>query len=79
MEKKIVKIDISETDFVKLVQRSKEGDHEAFLQIVDLFEEEMIELAKYIKMPKEDVLQSLKLGLLELIVDPLQEERKEQS
>ncbi|SDK98077.1 hypothetical protein SAMN05428961_103457 [Paenibacillus sp. OK060] len=70
MEKEDSKNVISEADFIALVQLARTGDQGAFLKIVDFFEEDMLQLAKYIKMPKEDVMQSLRLGLLELIIEP---------
>ncbi|MEK4438984.1 hypothetical protein [Paenibacillus sp. FSL K6-2862] len=73
MEKEDFKDVISEADFIALVELAREGDQDAFLKIVDFFEEDMIQLAKYIKMPREDVMQSLKLGLLELIIEPTEE------
>lgn len=69
MEKEDVKNVINETEFIGLVELARAGDQDAFMKIVDIFEDEMEQLAKYIKMPKEDVMQSLKLGLLELIIN----------
>ncbi|NUU54791.1 hypothetical protein HP548_11950 [Paenibacillus taichungensis] len=69
MEKEDVKNVVNETEFIGLVELARSGDQDAFMKIVDIFEDEMEQLAKYIKMPKEDVMQSLKLGLLELIVN----------
>lgn len=69
MEKENIKLSIDEIEFMNLVQRSRKGDQAAFLAIIDMFEEEMEQMAKYIRMPKEDVMQSLRLGLLELIIN----------
>lgn len=69
MEKEDIKLSIDEIEFMNLVQRSRKGDQVAFMAILDMFEEEMEQMAKYIRMPKEDVMQSLRLGLLELIIN----------
>ncbi|KGP77465.1 MULTISPECIES: helix-turn-helix domain-containing protein [Paenibacillus] len=69
MEKEDIKLSIDEIEFMNLVQRSRKGDQAAFMAILDMFEEEMEQMAKYIRMPKEDVMQSLRLGLLELIIN----------
>jgi len=37
-------------------------------KVIDLFEQEMISLSRFIKMPQEDALQTLKLALIELIL-----------
>ncbi|WP_427181889.1 helix-turn-helix domain-containing protein [Paenibacillus sp. TC-CSREp1] len=77
MEKEDLKEVVNEAKFLELVKKARAGDEEAFMEIVDIFECEMEQLAKYIKMPKEDVMQSLRLGLLELIINKHAEKRIE--
>lgn len=69
MEKEIVGTSIEEIEFMNLVEQFRNGDHSSFMTILDLFEEEMEQMARYIRMPKEDVMQSLRLGLLEMLVN----------
>lgn len=69
MEKEDIASSVDEIEFMRLVKLARSGDKEAFMAILNMFEEEMEQLAKYIRMPKEDVMQSLRLGLLELIIN----------
>ncbi|GGH63734.1 hypothetical protein GCM10008014_41420 [Paenibacillus silvae] len=68
MEKKNIKNSIEEIEFMNLVEQFRNGDDSSFIAILGLFEEEMEQMAKYIRMPKEDVMQSLRLGLLEMLI-----------
>ncbi|MBN3525201.1 helix-turn-helix domain-containing protein [Paenibacillus apiarius] len=67
MEKEFPQNVITETEFLELIQRAQGDDKEAMLQIIELYEQEMIDLSRYIKMPKEDALQAMITGLIELI------------
>ncbi|MCE5170690.1 helix-turn-helix domain-containing protein [Paenibacillus profundus] len=67
MEKEFPQNVITETEFLELIQRAQDDDKEAMLQIIELYEQEMIDLSRYIKMPKEDALQAMTTGLIELI------------
>ncbi|MEC0170720.1 hypothetical protein [Paenibacillus graminis] len=44
-------------------------DEQAMLAFLALFEEDMNVLSKYMRMSKDDAMQSLKLGLLEMILN----------
>ncbi|WP_156934120.1 hypothetical protein [Paenibacillus zanthoxyli] len=44
-------------------------DEQAMLAFLALFEEDMNVLSKYMRMSKEDAMQSLKLGMLEMILN----------
>ncbi|MDU0205846.1 MULTISPECIES: helix-turn-helix domain-containing protein [Paenibacillus] len=50
-----------------LLQKAQGGDKGSIEIILQYFEEEIIYLAKFIKMPKEDAIQTLKLELIEYI------------
>jgi hypothetical protein len=50
-----------------LLQKALGGDKGSIEIILQYFEEEIIYLAKFIKMPKEDAIQTLKLELIEYI------------
>ncbi|MFD1137284.1 hypothetical protein [Paenibacillus urinalis] len=67
MEKKIDPEHIPENEFLKLVAGVKQGDEDSMTRIIEMFEEDMRILSRYIPMPKEDALQSMKLELIELI------------
>ncbi|GAK40236.1 hypothetical protein PUW24_09355 [Paenibacillus urinalis] len=67
MEKKIDPEHIPENEFLKLVAGVKHGDEDSMTRIIEMFEEDMRILSRYIPMPKEDALQSMKLELIELI------------
>ncbi|MEK5060770.1 hypothetical protein ACFSVM_14910 [Paenibacillus shunpengii] len=79
MEKKIDPEHIPENEFLRLVAGVKQGDEESMARIIEMFEEDMRLLSRYIPMPKEDALQSMKLELIELIRNSTQyeEERNE--
>lgn len=44
-------------------------DEQAMLKFLDLFEKDMNALSKYMRISKEDAIQSLKLEMLELILN----------
>ncbi|MCM3129259.1 hypothetical protein ACFQ3J_19240 [Paenibacillus provencensis] len=67
MEKKIDPEHIPENEFLRLVAGVKQGDEDSMTRIIEMFEEDMRILSRYIPMPKEDALQSMKLELIELI------------
>ncbi|SFS70592.1 hypothetical protein [Paenibacillus sp. 453mf] len=67
MEKKIDPEHIPENEFLRLVAGVKQGDEGSMTRIIEMFEEDMRILSRYIPMPKEDALQSMKLELIELI------------
>lgn len=50
-----------------LLQKAQSGDKGSIEIILQYSEEEIIYLAKFIKMPKEDAIQTLKLELIEYI------------
>lgn len=43
-------------------------DEQAMLDFLSLFEEDMDVLSRYMRMPKEDAIQWLKLGLIEIVL-----------
>lgn len=52
----------------QLIHRIQQhGDDAAMLAFLELFEEDMQQLARYMRMPREDAMQSLKLGMMELV------------
>ncbi|MDN4619781.1 hypothetical protein QCD85_16855 [Paenibacillus sp. PsM32] len=71
METKNVKRNENEDEYIlELIQKIKEKhDQESINAFLNLFEADMLFLSSYIRMPKEDALQSLKLGMIELLMD----------
>ncbi|BFH66791.1 hypothetical protein J27TS7_39760 [Paenibacillus dendritiformis] len=67
METKVSQTSISKLEFMELIKKARESDQNAMMEIIKLYESEMIYLSRYIKMPKEDALQAMILGLIELI------------
>lgn len=51
-----------------ILQKAQTGDKESIEAVLLYFEEDINNLAKYIKMPKEDAVQTLKLELIEYIL-----------
>lgn len=54
--------------FISLLKKAKEGDSTSVIEIMEIFEPEIHYLARFIKLPKEDAVQSLKAELIELIL-----------
>lgn len=50
-----------------LLERMKTNDPQALLEFLNLFEEDMNKHCRFIRMPREDALQNMKLGLIELL------------
>lgn len=50
-----------------LVQAAGRGDQVAKLRIIDFFEQEIEDLSRFMRMPRDEAKQTLKLELLELI------------
>lgn len=67
METKNSPFTLSESDFLSLLTQAQLGDQAAMLQLVKYFEPDMIRYSRFIQMPKDDALQSLKLALIEMI------------
>ncbi|NDI35737.1 helix-turn-helix domain-containing protein [Chengkuizengella sediminis] len=54
---------------LKLVEKAKTGDKESMSAILQLFEEDILKLIKYIPMPREDANQALITEFLSLILE----------
>lgn len=65
MEKKDDSFTLTEAEFVALLARAYNHDHNAILKLLYYFEPEMVRLSRYIQMPEEDALQSMRLCLIE--------------
>ena len=58
-------------EFTETVRKAQNGDKESMDEILNLFNNEIEYLSKYIMMPKEDAIQSLKTELISIIQEQL--------
>lgn len=68
MEKERFKYDLSEDDFSAILDKARKGDKESIQKILDIFEDEIKKLAKFIFMPEQDAIQTIKLRFMETIL-----------
>ncbi|WP_258012438.1 helix-turn-helix domain-containing protein [Paenibacillus sp. F4] len=69
MEKEGAPRFMSDDEFMKLVELAQtESDVEAMNAIFQYFDPDITRLSKFIRMPKEDAIQSMKTELLEFIM-----------
>ncbi|MDP5277063.1 helix-turn-helix domain-containing protein [Chengkuizengella axinellae] len=54
--------------FLDLIENAKLGDKQSMNEILKLFEKDILVLAKYIKMPKDDAIQAIITEFLSLIL-----------
>lgn len=71
MEKQNVeRIEIEDEQLEYLIEQiQKNKDEQAMLAFLELFEEDIQYLAKYMRITREDAVQSLKLSMLQLLLD----------
>lgn len=67
MEKKDTPFFMSEAESMNLLSLAKNNDKESILKLLNFFNKDILKLSKYISMPQEDAVQSLTLGLIELL------------
>ncbi|MEW4369111.1 hypothetical protein [Paenibacillus kandeliae] len=69
MEKESITNATSEDAICQLIQQaSLQPNAAAMEKLLRIFEPDMIQFARYIRMPSEDALQALKLALIELVL-----------
>lgn len=74
MEAQKLALPLSEDQFVNLLQLvQQQQDQAAMLALLDYYEEDMKYLSKYLRMPYEDAMQTLRTELLELVTAGLTE------
>jgi hypothetical protein len=54
-------------EFMRAVIRAKQGDKSSMDQILSLFTGDIEYLSKYIMLPREDAIQSLKIELINIV------------
>ncbi|MBJ6360747.1 helix-turn-helix domain-containing protein [Paenibacillus sp. GCM10012307] len=55
-----------EDEFLELLSLAKKNDKNALLKLLHFFEEDMIRLCRFIRMPEEDALQTMTLEMIEV-------------
>lgn len=74
MEAQKLALSLSEDQFVNLLHMVQQhGDQAAMLELLHYYEEDMKHLSKYLRMPYEDAMQTLRTELLELVTTGLVE------
>ncbi|MBT2289683.1 hypothetical protein J7E73_11160 [Paenibacillus albidus] len=59
---------ISENEFLNLLSLvQEENDELATLKLLDLFEQDIMRLSRFIRLPKEEAIQCMKVELIELL------------
>ena len=76
MEKKNNSESIGENEFLRLVHDVQQGDTAAMEELLAMFESDMQLLSKYIPMPEEDALQSMKLEFITLIKNKVLDQKE---
>ncbi len=57
--------------FLEMVKKAQQGDKECMDQILDYFTADIEYLSRYIMLPREDAIQTLKIELMSIIYDEL--------
>lgn len=74
MEAQKLAVSLSEDQFVNLLHMVQQhSDQAAMLELLHYYEEDMKHLSKYLRMPYEDAMQTLRTELLELVTTGLAE------
>lgn len=67
MEKKDAERIIPDAEFTKLLSLAKEGDKQALNNLLLLFNEDILHLSEYIRLPYEDAVQSIITDFIQFI------------
>ncbi|QNV58609.1 hypothetical protein GMA19_03796 [Paenibacillus polymyxa E681] len=65
MEKENAQRVISDAEFVQLLKLVRSGDQEAMYRVLQLFEEDIQKTSRYIRMSREDAVQSIVTDFIE--------------
>lgn len=55
--------------FIQIVKQAQQGDKISMNEIINLFSDDIEYLSKYIMLPREDAIQSLRIELINIIND----------
>lgn len=68
METQIVGASAEDAEFVTLLERSRAGDSNALLRIIEMLEPDMKNLSRGMRMEQNDAMQTLRTELIELVL-----------
>lgn len=57
--------------FIQTVKKAQSGDKESMEEILNLFNDDIEHLSHFIKLPKDEVIQILKIELIKIIHEKL--------
>ncbi len=70
MEKERIGIVTTNPDrFIQIVRQAQQGDKVSMNEIINLFSEDIEYLSRYIMLPREDAIQSLRVELINIVHD----------
>lgn len=67
MEKKNASTIISDSQFIALLEATKNNDEEATMQLIELFKADIVHSSKYIHLPQEEAIASIIVEFLAYI------------
>lgn len=53
--------------FIETLEKAQNGDKEAMQEILDVMDPEIKQLSKYVRLPREDAIQTLKTELINIV------------
>ncbi len=70
MEKERIGVIATNPDrFIQIVKKAQQGDKMSMNEIINLFNDDIEYLSRYIMLPREDAIQSLKVELINIVND----------
>jgi septum formation inhibitor-activating ATPase MinD len=70
MEKERIGVITTNPDrFIQIVKKAQQGDKMSMNEIINLFNDDIEYLSRYIMLPREDAIQSLKVELINIVHD----------
>ncbi|OPX43862.1 hypothetical protein CLHUN_23440 [Ruminiclostridium hungatei] len=70
MEKERIGVITTNPDrFIQIVKKAQQGDKMSMNEIINLFNDDIEYLSRYIMLPREDAIQSLKVELINIVND----------
>lgn len=70
-EERVGGIEGESQSFIQTVKKAQNGDKKSMEEIINLFNDDIEHLARFIKLPKEEVTQALKIELIKIIHEKL--------
>lgn len=58
---------ISDLELLELLQAAKQKDTLAMLKLIEIYNEDILRISQYIKMPKEDAISAIIVEFLDLL------------